>query len=129
MHRRLRGWEPYDRVTVDLVHAESAGEVGSEWSSGVVVTLLFKFHVIVEEFYNSYPYAIANLTALLASRSMPIEERVLEVERACCDQPGCSARYTVRLQLKRLYSEQGELLATDEAFHDDNYIAMEPMRS
>jgi hypothetical protein len=117
-HKRLRKFEPYDKVTIEQVpRFKTSGLSGDEWRTGTVVQLWFKGVMIVEEFYNSYDYAIANLTALIADKSCPIEQKVIDIEEKSCDQPGCSAPAVSKFRLKAEFSDSGEKLdMSDQSF-------------
>lgn len=121
-HRRLRRWEPYDSITIEQEpRLKTSGLSGDEWRTGVKVTLWFKGQAIVEEFYNSYDFALANVTALVTHHSEPIEKKVIDIERECCDQPSCAEKAVSVYALKKLFSEQGDPLDMSEMSHARYY--------
>ena len=61
-HKRLRHFEAYDKIVIEQrPRFKTSGLSGDEWRTGVVVQLWFKGQMIVEEFYNSYDFAIVSL--------------------------------------------------------------------
>ena len=118
IHRRLNSWKPYDKITIELVpRLKTSSLSGDGWRVAAKTTLWFKGRAIVVDFRNSLDYAIANVAALVAEHSCPIDEQVIQIEEHACDQPSCAEDAVSRYKIRQLYSAQGEKLDASEGSH------------
>jgi hypothetical protein len=121
-HKRHPDWEPYDKVTIELVpRLKTSGMSGDEWRTGVKTILWHKGRPIVEDFRTNLRFAIANLAALIEGHSCPIDTKVIEIERHSCDQPSCTEPAVSVYKLKEQFSDRGERLHPDEGSYADHY--------
>lgn len=121
-HKRHQDWEPYDKITIELVpRLKTSGMSGDEWRTGVKTILWHKGRPIVETFNTSLRFALANVTAVVEQHSAPIAKEVIEIERHSCDQPSCAEPPVSRYQLKEHFSERGEKLDPSENQNADYY--------
>ena len=121
-HKRLPDWEPFDMVTIEVKpRLKTSGMSGDEWRTGVAITLWFKGEAIVEEFRTSLDWSLKLLPSIIAEHTCPFPQKVIEIERECCDQPSCAEKAVSRYKLKRLFSDQGDALDMSEKAHADYY--------
>ena len=110
--RRLRDWEAFDRITLELVPRYKESELsGDEWRTSVSVTYWFKGHVVHEERYTDMQAAIMCLGKDWLRAQEPIPDEVIELEKQYCDQPSCCEAPTQHFRLKKVFSLQGEELS------------------
>lgn len=113
LHHRHHDFEPYDRITIDVVpRFKQSGLSGDEWRTSVRVVFFFKGEAVHEAHFSDVTTALAMLPAEHIHQCVPIKERVIELEQRerRCDQPGCSAPSSVAYRVRRFFSRGGELL-------------------
>lgn len=109
-HRRHPKFVVFDEVRMTTVPRYKTSELsGDEWRTSVRVQLLFKEVVIVEKSFSAMAAAVMYLGPLMDE--LPIPDKVLDLEKGYCDQPGCANAAVSKYRLKKLYSAHGEELA------------------
>jgi hypothetical protein len=112
-NRRHRDWEPFDKITLEVVPRWKESEnSGDEWRTNVRVVFFFKGHRVYTHSVTNMQSALMLLTATWFTQSSPINEKVLELEPDYCDQPGCSRTAGPKQWLKRIASREGWLEQT-----------------
>lgn len=110
-HRRHKEWEPFDRITIDLVERyKTSGLSGDEWRFNACIEFWFKGEVVHRELARDITEAAAALPYHILHNTCPIPERIIQLEKNLCDQPGCKDVAVGRFVLKRLTSRTGEYL-------------------
>lgn len=114
-HKRLPDWEAFDEITMRVVpRYKTSGLSGDEWRQHVEVEFRFKGEKVGGFGARDMKAAAMLFGHHLLEQTCPIPERVIEIERAKCDQPSCTEPAVGRYLLKRLTSDRGEYLAQDE---------------
>jgi hypothetical protein len=110
-HRRLPNWEPYDEIVLKVVpRYKTSGMSGDMWRTSTVITFKFKGVVIDSTAVRDMDCAIMLLGYEHISRTEPIGDEVIDLERGLCDQPSCCKPATNKYLLKRICSKCGDLL-------------------
>lgn len=114
-NKRHRGWEPFDKITMEIVPRYKTSELsGDEWRTSVAVQFWFKGVMIHSWSTGRMEDAIMCLGAKWSEHTSPIHDGVIEREEECCDQPSCNQPPTVRYLLKRETSHCGHWLDPGE---------------
>lgn len=119
-HERHDDWEPYDRITIDLVERyKTSGLSGDEWRFNAHVQWWFKGVRVHSTTYHDMETAMQLVYSGWVMReegpAFPME--VIKREEECCDQPGCADEPVARFKLKKHYLH-GHELAT---FYGDSF--------
>jgi hypothetical protein len=107
-HRRLDDWEPFDKIEFKVVPRYKESELsGDEWRVGVHVKFWFKENLIQEEFFHDMQQALMMIPSMWLQISCPIPNKVIEIEKNLCDQPGCNNPAEHKLVLKKRAGREG----------------------
>lgn len=110
-HKRHRDFEPFDRIELDVVPRYKTSDMsGDEWRTSVRVRFSFKGEVVRETSITSMRYAMLLLAGEWVRAQEPIPNRVIELEKTKCDQPGCPNEAVSTYHLKVEFSDRGEKL-------------------
>lgn len=114
-NRRLHDFEAFDEIKLRVVpRLKNSDLSGSSWRTGVEISFWFKGHVVAKHWATSMRWAISLLWHYVLESSEPIPERVMEIERNACAQPGCQHLPFVTYQILQRYTAQGEKLAASD---------------
>lgn len=114
-HRRLPKFESFDEVRLRVVpRFKTSGLSGDEWRTSVLVEFSFKGEVVHSFGARDMASAILLLGQKWIEAQEPIPNRVIEVERERCDQPGCPDFATVQMEVVRLAADDGSWLDAKE---------------
>lgn len=113
-HKRHRDWEAFDRVTIETVpRYKTSGLSGDEWRISALVKFFFKGEVVAERSFGNVHTACRYLDVVWDELTCPIPDRVIELEKTKCDQPGCDSDRVNKVLLKDEYTNEGKLDAAD----------------
>ena len=110
-HRRHPDFTSFDRIELEVVpRYKTSGLSGDEWRTGVRAKFFFKGEVVHESTFGDMHVAMMVLPHTWLEAQSPIPERIMQIEKTMCDQPGCSEDFVSKFRLKRLTSDSGEYL-------------------
>ena len=116
-HKRLPDWEPFDRITMEIVPRYKTSDLsGDEWRQSVKVSFWFKGNIIREYTTSSMKYAILCLGKEWASLLGPFPEAVIESEKILCDHPSCIDTAVNKYLIKQEFSSVGEKLDPSDRY-------------
>jgi hypothetical protein len=111
-HKRHRDWEAFDRIEFDIVDRyKTSGLSGDEWRHHVRMRFYFKGEVVHEDGARDMQSAMLRVGSIMLEKTCPIPDRVIELEKTKCSQPGCKEDAVGRFRIKKEFGHQGEDLA------------------
>lgn len=113
--KRHADFESFDRIELEVVpRYKTSGLSGDEWRTSVRARFRFKGELMHEEWAQDMRSMIMMLGYKWMLAQEPIPERIIDIEKKKCDQPGCSADAVVTFDLKEEFSDQGEKLDAED---------------
>lgn len=110
-HKRLPEFESFDRIEFRVVpRYKMSGLSGDEWRQHVQVDFYFKGEKVHETGFRDMQAALMMTGAEWMKATSPIPMRVIEIERAKCDQASCANDAVGKYLLKRETSDRGDYI-------------------
>lgn len=107
-NKRHRDWEAFDKIELEIVERWKESHLsGSEWRFSVLVRFFFKGEHITCHTFGDMRSAIMCLGQTWLESQSPISDRIIELEKDKCDQPGCKLIAENFFVLKKEYSREG----------------------
>jgi len=120
-YKRHHDDEFHDKITITTVPRYKTSELlGDEWRTSAHVVVKRKGHVLIESSYHDIDSALKHLPWLLIvygeGSALPSNvdgdprkamDRVIDIEKGLCYQPGCANKATVVYRLLKEFSREG----------------------
>lgn len=118
-HKRLAKWEAFDDIRLRVVpRYKTSGMSGDEWRTSVHVEFFHKGHVVYEAYYRDMQTAITLLGHDFLEGAFDhgaIPDKIIDLEKTACDQPGCPDTAVSKYKIKKQYSDRGDLLDAEDS--------------
>jgi hypothetical protein len=117
-HRSLPEYETYDEIRMKVIpRYKTSGLSGDEWRTSIKIEFCFKGQVVKTTSASTMKTAILMLgyesIEMFDDKTAKIHA---ELEKECCDQPGCSNKAVARFKLKKLTADNGEYLDMNDQY-------------